>query len=139
MSNVISEGRFSLILEGDDMPLERIEKKLKLSPTRIIKKGEVLNRKPLMLAESDEWTHTITLTDSQDTDAEMNKMLARVILCQDVLRELADSGVKVRLRLYVQSDYAQMTYRLMPETLQRLVATGLPLEVTSLSWGELGI
>lgn len=139
MSNTISEARFSLILEGDDMPLEMIEKKLKLAPTRIIKKGEVLNRKPLMVAESDEWTHTISLSDSHDTDAEMNKMLARVILCHDVLAELAAGGVKIKLRLYVQSDYAQMTYRLMPETLQRLVAAGLPLEVTSLSWGELGI
>ena len=140
MSNSVSEARFSLILEGDNMPLDMIEKKLKLKPTRIIRKGEVLNRLPMMVAERDEWTHTITLTNSQDTDAEMNQMLARVILCQGVLSEMAaNDGIKVRLRLYVQSDYAQMSYRLMPETLQRLVATGLPLDVTSLSWGELGI
>ncbi len=139
MSNAVGEGRFSLILEGNDMPVDLIEKKLHLAATRMIRKGDVLNRLPLMVAESDEWTYTIELTNSQDTDDALNKMLARLILCADVLRELATTGLHVKLRLYVQSDYAQMTYRLMPETLQRLVATGLPLEVTSISWGELGI
>ena len=42
----------------------------------------------------------------------------------------------MNLRMYVQSDKAQIAYRLMPETLAKLVATGLPLDVTSLSWGE---
>ena len=55
------------------------------------------------------------------------------------LRELEDGGISVKLQLNVQSDYAQMSYRLMPETLSRLVATGLPLDVSSMSWGELGI
>ena len=140
MSKSVSEGRFSLILEGENLPLETIEKKLKLMATRFIRKGEVLNRLPLMVAECDEWAYTINLSNSQDTDAEMNRMLARLILCHDALEEMGtEGGIRIRLRLYVQSDYAQMTYRLMPETLQRLVATGLPLEVTSISWGELGI
>ncbi len=139
MSNPVGEGRFSLILEGDGMPVDLIQQKLQLEATRTIRKGDVLNKLPLMVAETDEWTYTIELTNSQDTDDSLNRMLAKLILCADVLRELSSTGLKVKLRLYVQSDYAQMTYRLMPETLQRLVATGLPLEVTSISWGELGI
>ena len=55
------------------------------------------------------------------------------------LKDMETKGISVKLRLYVQSDYAQMSYRLMPETLSRLVATGLPLDVTSMSWGEIGI
>ncbi len=139
MSNAISEGRFSLILEGANLPIEVIEEQLQLQPTRIIRKGDVLNKLPLMVAEEDEWTYTIALTNSQDTDDALNRLLARVILCHDQLRALAEADIQVQLRLYVQSDYAQMSYRLMPETLQRLVATGLPLNVTSISWGELGI
>ncbi len=139
MSNPVGEGRFSLILEGNDMPIDLIQKKLHMEATRFIRKGDVLNRLPLMVAENDEWTYTIELTNSQDTDDALNKLLARLILCGDALREMSDGGLKVKLRMCVQSDYAQMTYRLMPETLQRLVATGLPLEVTSISWGELGI
>lgn len=139
MSHSVGEGRFSLILEGNDLPAEVIEQKLHIQPTRIIRKGDVLNRLPLMVAEHDEWARTIDLTNADNTDTALNDLLAQLIVNAAALKELAESGMSVKLRLYVQSDYAQMAFRLMPETLQRLVATGLPLDVTSMSWGELGI
>ena len=139
MSHSVGEGRFSLILEGNDLPAEVIEQKLHIQPTRIIRKGDVLNRLPLMVAEHDEWAHTIDLTNADNTDTALNDLLAQLIVNAAALKELAESGMSVKLRLYVQSDYAQMAFRLMPETLQRLVATGLPLDVTSMSWGEVGI
>lgn len=139
MSNPVGEGRFSLILEGNNLPVAQIEQALNIQPTHIIRKGDVLNKLPLMIAEYDEWAHTINLTNSQNTDAALNNLLAQIILHTGKLKELSEGGVKVKLRLYVQSDYAQMSYRLMPETLTRLVASGLPLDVTSISWGEIGI
>ncbi len=139
MSHSVGEGRFSLLLEGADLPAELIEQKLHIQPTRIIRKGDVLNRLPLMVAEHDEWAHTIDLTNADNTDTALNDLLAQLIVNAAALKELAESGMSVKLRLYVQSDYAQMAFRLMPETLSRLVATGLPLDVTSMSWGELGI
>lgn len=137
MSNPVGEGRFSLILAGADLPAEEIEALLKIPPTRIIRKGDVLNKLPLIVAESDEWEHTISLTNAESTDTALNDLLAQIILHTADLKTFADRGLSVRLRMYVQSDYAQMTYRLMPETLSRLVATGLPLEVSSMSWGEI--
>lgn len=139
MSNSVGEGRFSMVLEGTDLPVAEIEQALNIQPTHIIRKGEVLNKLPLMIAENDEWAHTISLTNSQNTDAALNDLLAQIIVHAGELKEMAAKGISVKLRLYVQSDYAQMSYRLMPETLTRLVATGLPLDVTSMSWGELGI
>ena len=139
MSHSVGEGRFSLLLEGVDLPVEMIEQKLHIQPTRIIRKGDVLNRLPLMVAEQDEWAHTIDLTNADNTDTALNDLLAQLIVNASALKELESSGMSVKLRLYVQSDYAQMAFRLMPETLSRLVATGLPLDVTSMSWGELGI
>ncbi len=139
MSNPVGEGRFSLLLEGQDLPAEEIEARLKIAATRVIRKGDVLNRLPLITAQTDEWAHTIALTNAESTDTALNDLLAQIILHTGDLKAFADSGMRVRLRMYVQSDYAQMTYRLMPETLSRLVATGLPLEVSSMSWGEIGI
>ena len=101
--------------------------------------GDVLNRMPMMTAENDEWAHTIELTNAESTDTALNDLLAQIIVHTGELKAFAERGIKVQLRMYVQSDYAQMSYRLMPETLSRLVATGLPLEVSSMSWGELGI
>lgn len=139
MSNPVGEGRFSLMIEGADLPAEEIESRLKIPATQIIRKGDVLNRLPLMVAESDEWAHTISLTNAESTDEALNDLLAQIILHTGDLKAFAERGISVRLRMFVQSDYAQMTYRLMPETLSRLVATGLPLEVSSTSWGEIGI
>lgn len=139
MSHNVAESRFSLILEGENLPVEEINRSLGLEPSRVIRKGDVLNRLPLMVAECDEWTRTIDLTNAQDTDTALNDLLAQIIVHTGDLTSLATGGVSVKLRLYVQSDYAQMSYRLMPETLSRLVATGLPLEVSSMSWGEIGI
>lgn len=139
MSNTVGESRFSLILEGNHLPVEKISAAMGLEPTRVIRKGDVLNRLPLVLAEHDEWTSTIDLTNAQDTDAALNELLAQIILHKEEMKTFAEQGIGVSMRLYVQSDYAQMSYRLMPETLSRLVATGLPLEVSSISWGEVGI
>lgn len=139
MSNPVGEGRFSLVMEGNDLPAAEIEQKLGIKATRVIRKGDVLNRLPLMTAETDEWAHTIELTNAESTDTALNDLLAQIIVHTGELKVFAERGIKVQLRMYVQSDYAQMSYRLMPETLSRLVATGLPLEVSSMSWGELGI
>lgn len=139
MSNPVGEGRFSLVMEGNDLPAAEIEQKLGIKATRVIRKGDVLNRLPLMAAEIDEWAHTIELTNAESTDTALNDLLAQIIVHTGELKAFAERGIKVQLRMYVQSDYAQMSYRLMPETLSRLVATGLPLEVSSMSWGELGI
>ena len=134
----LTGARFSLIIEGDALPIGAIGEQLELEPTRIIHKGDTLNRLPLIEATADEWTYTVPLTDPEGVDTQLNHQLAHLILHQEKLAELAQKW-KITLRLYVQSDYAQIAYRLMPETLQRLVALGLPLDVSSLSWGEVGI
>lgn len=131
----VNEARFSLMIEGQNLPMEEIEAALELRATRVIHKGEVLNRLPLIKAPDDEWTHTVALVSPDGVDTQLNHMLAELVLHREELAQMAAQW-KVTLRLYVQSDYAQMAYRLMPETLQRLVAVGLPLDVSSLSWGE---
>ena len=135
MSNPVGEGRFSLVMEGSDLPAAEIEQKLGIKATRVIRKGDVLNRLPLMTAETDEWAHAIELTNAESTDTALNDLLALMVYKEELMNRLK-SSYQVTLRLYVQSDYAQMAYQLMPETLSKIVATGLPLDVSSLSWGE---
>ena len=134
----LETARFSLIVEGDGLPMDEISRTLELEPTRVIRKGDTLNRLPLIEAAADEWTYTMPLSSPDGVDSQLNYLLAQLILHQEALAELARDW-KLTLRLFVQSDYAQIAYRLMPETLQRLVAVGLPLDVSSLSWGEVGI
>lgn len=137
-NNRMNQALFSLIVEGENLPFDEIGAILCLEPTRLIRKGDVLNRLPLIEAATDEWTYTVSLDSPEGVDTQLNHFLAELILHQDELANMS-RGWKFTLRLFVQSDYAQISYQLMPETLQRLVAIGLPLDVSSLSWGEIGI
>lgn len=134
----VGEARFSLLLHGDELPMEQIEAQLGLKATRTLRKGEVINRLPLIEAATDEWMHTISLTSPQEADAGLNDLLGQLTFRSDALKQLQEKYC-VELRMYVQSDYAQMAYSLMPETLQKLAALALPLSISSLSWGEFAI
>ncbi|MBQ8653859.1 MAG: DUF4279 domain-containing protein [Clostridia bacterium] len=131
----VNEARFSLVISGEQLAVEDIEQGLGLKATRLIRRGEVLNRLPLIEAAEDEWLYAVPLTAHHGTDAGLNVLLSLLVEKDAVLNGLK-AKYQVALRLYVQSDYAQMGYSLMPETLAKIVATGLPLDVSSLSWGE---
>lgn len=134
----INEARFYLTIHGMDLPVEQIEAGLKVKATRLIRKGEELNRLPLIVAAEDEWQYAVSLTAHHGKDAGLNDLLTLINDKAELLQPMKEKG-QVSLRLYVQSDNAQMAYQLMPETLAKIVATGLPLDVSSLSWGEVKI
>lgn len=136
--NTVNEARFSLIVQGDGLDVGRIESSLGLKATRMIRKGEELNRLPLVVAPEDEWVYAISLTEPEGADGEWNALLSRLQERREQLTALKQN-YQVTLRMYVQSDYAQMAYQLMPETMEKVVAIGLPLNVSSLSWGEVGM
>ena len=134
----MGEARFSLILRGDELPMEQVEALLGLKATRTLHKGDVINRLPQIEAETDEWMHTISLTNHEGADAGLNALLTHLTQHTEGLKSLQEK-FHVELRLYVQSDYAQMAYSLMPETLHKLAELTLPLSVSSLSWGEFAL
>lgn len=131
----VGEGRFSLLLHGDELPMEEIEQMLGLKAVRALRKGDVVNQLPLIKAETDEWIYTIPLVAPEGEDAGLNQLLSHLAQHGEALKQL-QQRYGVELRMYVQSDYAQMAYSLMPETLSKLAELSLPLSVSSLSWGE---
>lgn len=134
----VGEARFSLIFRGEKLDFDGITAQIALTPTATVRRGEVLNRLPRIEAQEDEWMYAIPLTTPEGADAELNALLTHVASRREEIAALA-SAAQVTMRLYVQSDRAQIAYRLMPETLRKLVETGLPLDLTSLSWGEIGM
>ena len=131
----VAEGTFSLIIRGEALPFETLRKQLELGEVKIVRKGEELNRLPLIVATEDEMVYTISLTEPEGEDPALTALL---LLLHKHAADMAEikQRYKVNLRMYVQSDKAHIAYRLMPETLEKLVATGLPLDLTNLSWGE---
>lgn len=134
----VGEARFSLIIRGERLPFAELSRVLELGKARIVHRGEVLNQLPRIEAPEDEWVYSLELTTPEGEDAALNGLLTSLDAHRERLRALCDA-YRVTMRLYVQSDRAQIAYRLMPETLAKLAATGLPLDITSISWGEIGI
>ena len=134
----VGEGRFSLMIRGEALAQETLDRELGLAATSFIRKGELLSRVPRIEATEDVWVHEIPLTKPEGEDSALNTLLETLLARRAYMRELA-SRRRVALRLYVRSNRAHITYRLLPQTLQKLTEIGLPLELSSLSWGEFGL
>ena len=126
----------SLMISGDALDFAAIERDLALGATDTRTKGELLNKLPPIMSEEDCWLHEIQLSDNMGSDARMHALLSALEAASGALAVMRAKH-EVILRLYVQSDYAQIFYRLMPDTLSRLARIGLPLEVSMVSWGGL--
>lgn len=134
----VETGRFSLMIRGEALSEKELEQGLGLAATSLIRKGALLNRLPRIEAADDLWVHEIPLSAPDDTDSGLNDLLEQLLAHKAFLLEQAKTK-QVTLRLYVRSSRAHITYSLMPETLQKLNEIGLPLELSSLSWGEFGV
>ena len=98
----------------------------------------MLNRLPQIVAGEDEWIYAQELESPQGRDEIMRGILQNIGKSKSGLEKVKQYG-EIRLRLHVQSNYAQMAYCLMPETLSDLAAIGIPLDISSVSWGEIGM
>ncbi len=130
------QSQLVLLIAGEALDFDAVSEALGLASTDTRRKGEIINRLPLIVAESDEWYHEVELTESNDVDTAMNDLLETLAKHKDKLAALQERYTII-LRMHVKSDYARIFYRLMPDTLARLAKTGVPLEVSVLSWGRM--
>lgn len=134
----INHASLALMIIGANLPMDEITKTLGIEPTRVIRQGDILNRLPQIVAGEDEWIFAQELESPQGRDEIMRGILEKIACARDGIEKLKQYG-EIRLRLHVQSNYAQMAYCLMPETLSDLAAIGIPLDISSVSWGEIGM
>lgn len=126
----------SLIISGESLDFEKIQKMLELEPSDIRHKGEMLNKLPPVISEQDVWIHELELYENEGLDPRMQNLLQVLEASSRALQAFC-ADCDVVLRLYVKSEYAQIFYRFVPDTLRRLAAIGLPLEVSVVSWGRM--
>lgn len=134
----ISRSTFALMITGSGMDMDKISGMLDMQPTRVIHKGDLLNRLPEIIANEDEWILITQLENPQGRDDILGGLLKKLISKKKELSEIAEFG-QVRLRLRVQSDYVEVSYSLMPETVELMCKLGLPLDISTVSWGEVGL
>ena len=109
------QSQLVLLISGEALDFDAISEALGLASTDTRRKGEVINRLPLIQAESDEWYHEVELTESNDVDTAMNDLLETLAQHKDKLAAIKERYTII-LRMHVKSDYARIFYRLMPKS-----------------------
>ncbi|MBQ8161370.1 MAG: DUF4279 domain-containing protein [Clostridia bacterium] len=134
----INHASIALLVTGREIDAQKITELLEMEPTRVIHEGDLLNRLPEIRARDDEWMYVLQLEKPKGRDETLLGLLQHLMDKKAELQEIRDFGA-VALRLTVQSNRAQMAYSLSPDTIEALHRVGLPLDVSSLSWGEVGM
>ncbi|MBQ9778160.1 MAG: hypothetical protein IJW22_04455 [Clostridia bacterium] len=73
--------------------------------------------------------------ECSNTDFAINDFLQKLFISPKKINLLKKIG-DCTLRLFVQSDYAQIGFKLSKKSLALLSSLSLPLEISILSWGE---
>jgi len=130
---VIDAWTFSLMIKGDPLSFVSIENRLSLTPTRLTRKGQIVS-KVIGPAISDVWVHEVQ-REGQETQSETLKRLVKKLSPHRLfIRDLAHSA-EVRIRCFVQSDYAQVGLELEPEAIAELAHLSVKFDIAILSWG----
>ncbi|OUM94710.1 MAG: hypothetical protein A9Z00_14770 [Thermobacillus sp. ZCTH02-B1] len=126
-------GHASLIIRGEALDFEEITRRLNVDPAGILRKGgkvPVGGRK----VSTDFWMYRVRMPGDDPVDA-LGQLLAELEPHVDYIRQLADGGCDVCLRLHYQSELGQIYFEI-PVELQSLIARfGVRLEFSILSWG----
>ncbi|MDR1616631.1 MAG: DUF4279 domain-containing protein [Syntrophomonadaceae bacterium] len=127
-------GWWSLIIRGKNLNFDKIQEKLKITPTSISKEGKDYNSKILEPLKHDVWIYEIEFDENKDSKQALEELLVAIKPVKRHLLEL-DLSANVQIRWYVQTDYAQIYYEIPPKLLKMLSDMELKLEISILSWG----
>ena len=123
----------SLIIRGMELDFENISREIQVQPTRMGRKGEP-SGKGNRIFPNDFWSYEIEADGNSMADEIFNQLLLMLAPMKAFLQSL-QAVSEVCIRLFVQSDYAQIGFDIQPVTIVKLAELGLRLEVSILSWG----
>jgi len=130
---MINSGNCSLMIRGHELNFNEIENSLKINPSRVVKKGEIIS-KVVGESEYDLWVYEIKLDEAKKPDQTLRDLLSIFNPRKAYIQNIAKSA-DVRIKCYVQSDDAQIYFELSPNTINELASLGIKFEITILSWG----
>ena len=130
MSN---HGYCSLVISGDDLDLDLIEKTLNIEASEKTKKGEVVNS-VIGEPQSDVISFDEKVKGKYNPDKTLMILLDKLTDNEEYLKELNQKAC-IYIKCYVQSDYAQIYYTLSAMTLNKIAQLGIDLDISILSWG----
>jgi ribosomal 50S subunit-recycling heat shock protein len=130
---MINSGNCGLVIRGHELNFNEIQNNLKIKPSRAVKKGEVIS-KVVGESEYDLWVYEIKLNEAKKPDQILEDLLSILNPHKAYIQNIAKYA-DVRMKCYVQSDYAQIYFELSPNVIKELASMEIKLEISILSWG----
>jgi len=126
-------GSCSLIIKSNKLDIDEISKNLKLKPSSVSRKGDVIS-KVVGAVQSDIWVYKIKTQDDEELSSIIGKLLEIIRPSTNYLKTIATTE-DVCIRCYIQSDLAQIFFELPSKLIQQLSDLYIRLELSILSWG----
>ncbi|MDO5154746.1 MAG: hypothetical protein Q4D51_02170 [Eubacteriales bacterium] len=123
-------GKISLIVEGDNISIDNLDMLIGITHSVYKRKGESAS-KIMDVLEHD----IVQYTENID---EATVDLTIYEFCRKVSKRITevDKEYICNMRIYIQSDYAQIYWKLRKETIGALHSCNVDCEFSILSWGE---
>ena len=128
-----NSGFCSLIVEGNNLDLDLIEKTLRIEAWKKWKKGEIIND-IIGKIEKDFIRFNEKTEGKYNPDETMTALINKLMENKEFIKELSKKAY-ICLVCYVQSDYAMIGYTLSAKTLNMINELGVDLEISIFSWG----
>lgn len=129
-----NRGYCSFTVKGHDMDFNEIEQEIKIEASKKIIEGEeiskVLGKNKFDLISFDK---AIDEENRIPNDV-LEELLDLILSSKKYVREL-QKKYDVFVKCFMQSDYAQMSYRLSPTVIKKLAELNIDFEISILSWG----
>ena len=115
--------------------IEQITNLLNIQPSKVIKKGEILSKKPLLKSKSYVWhLETERIRNCDDIDNHIEDFFSKYPSVIENSEYLNDHTT-VRFRISVVSDFAQIGFSLNTKSIELLNRLNVPCEFSLFSWG----
>ncbi|HZH59189.1 MAG TPA: DUF4279 domain-containing protein [Metabacillus sp.] len=128
----ISSGSITFIIRGNQLDFDDITKNLKVQPTDISNKGEILPGGTEIL--EDAWFYEVKMEKCEEPNNSFKRLLDVLTSSESFIRNLSKLN-NLCIRCYIQTDFAQIYLDFSPEIIQRLANLDIRLEFSILSWG----
>lgn len=125
-------GSCSLVIRGEYLNNIDIAEELGISPTNLTLKGQYINNTKYK-APKDVWTYEVKLEDKDTPNTVVNNLVLKLKSAKKHLNHTLFEDISIRL--YLQSDMAQMYFEILPSVLVELAELNIRFEVSILSWG----
>lgn len=129
----MNTGYCSLIVKGHNINFQEIEKNIHRKPTQIFKEGEKTNN-VIGASQIDLIRFDQKIDENNTPNNVLNNFVDMLLPLTTYINQLSKE-FDVFFKCYLQSDYAQINFRLSPEVMTKIASLKIDFEISILSWG----